>query len=293
MNSERIPEWKQEKLFAEVLTRKGNNECSDCLAKSPAWVSLDFRAVICMNCAGAHRSLGPSVTRVRSMKLDAWYEEYYTIIEELSNIKANSLYEGKKPQWFSRPSQLAPLDERKRFVIEKYIKKSFINPDYERNSGENEKPDQDEFGEFVIEEFQVNQNHTTNSRRVSVNLLDDGDEIVKVIEPNAYIPPSQFDDFGPFEGSHHISTEKNDEWNDFQDAKRENQVQGSSNFNIMSLYANTHVPQNTTVPLSNNIVIQNPVQKPTSTHKKDPEFISALDFLGEPVKIQHKSGYLY
>ena len=39
-------------------------------------VSLDFGVFICMNCSGAHRALGPTVTRVRSTKLDTWNREW-------------------------------------------------------------------------------------------------------------------------------------------------------------------------------------------------------------------------
>jgi len=34
--------------------------------------SLDFGVFLCSNCSGAHRALGPTITRVRSTKLDKW-----------------------------------------------------------------------------------------------------------------------------------------------------------------------------------------------------------------------------
>lgn len=34
--------------------------------------SLDFGVFTCSNCSGAHRALGPTVTRVKSTKLDRW-----------------------------------------------------------------------------------------------------------------------------------------------------------------------------------------------------------------------------
>ena len=34
--------------------------------------SIDFGVFVCLNCSGAHRALGPTITRVRSAKLDTW-----------------------------------------------------------------------------------------------------------------------------------------------------------------------------------------------------------------------------
>lgn len=39
-----------------------------------AGVSLDFGVFLCSNCSGAHRALGPTITRVRSANLDQWQE---------------------------------------------------------------------------------------------------------------------------------------------------------------------------------------------------------------------------
>jgi hypothetical protein len=34
--------------------------------------SLNFGVFLCSNCSGAHRALGPTITRVKSTKLDQW-----------------------------------------------------------------------------------------------------------------------------------------------------------------------------------------------------------------------------
>jgi stromal membrane-associated protein len=38
--------------------------------------SLDFGVFVCLNCSGGHRALGPSVTRVKSTKLDTWNRDW-------------------------------------------------------------------------------------------------------------------------------------------------------------------------------------------------------------------------
>ena len=39
--------------------------------------SLDFGVFLCSSCSGAHRALGPTITRVKSTHLDLWEEEWY------------------------------------------------------------------------------------------------------------------------------------------------------------------------------------------------------------------------
>lgn len=38
--------------------------------------SLNFGVFLCSNCSGAHRALGPTITRVKSTKLDQWQKEW-------------------------------------------------------------------------------------------------------------------------------------------------------------------------------------------------------------------------
>lgn len=53
-----------------------------------AGASIDYGVLVCLNCSGAHRALGPSVTRVKSTKLDTWmggWFEYMTVGNEACN----------------------------------------------------------------------------------------------------------------------------------------------------------------------------------------------------------------
>jgi len=70
--------------LADILKNKSNYNCADCSTISPTCInkflflgaSLDFGVFLCSNCSGAHRSLGPTVTRVRSTKLDKWQADW-------------------------------------------------------------------------------------------------------------------------------------------------------------------------------------------------------------------------
>lgn len=49
---------------------------------------------------GAHRTLGPSVTRVRSTNIDGWYQENIDLMEALGNAVANSYWENQIPKGY-------------------------------------------------------------------------------------------------------------------------------------------------------------------------------------------------
>eukprot|EP00928_Gymnodinium_smaydae_P048678 TRINITY_DN32576_c0_g1_i1.p3 TRINITY_DN32576_c0_g1~~TRINITY_DN32576_c0_g1_i1.p3 ORF type:complete len:243 (+),score=45.93 TRINITY_DN32576_c0_g1_i1:105-833(+) len=62
---------------AEVILRSpGNSRCFDCDVDCVAnpWVSLTYGTVLCLTCAGVHRSLGVHISFVRSLALDSLKE---------------------------------------------------------------------------------------------------------------------------------------------------------------------------------------------------------------------------
>jgi len=38
----------------------------------PDWASLNFGALVCIECSGVHRNLSGRLSRVRSLELDEW-----------------------------------------------------------------------------------------------------------------------------------------------------------------------------------------------------------------------------
>ena len=45
-----------------------------------------------MNCSGAHRALGPAVTRVKSTKLDSWHRDWFENMQ-IGNSVLNEYWE--------------------------------------------------------------------------------------------------------------------------------------------------------------------------------------------------------
>jgi Putative GTPase activating protein for Arf len=56
----------------DIETLPGNSSCVDCNVGEAEWASLGFGVLICLNCAGHHRSLGVHISLVRSLNLDSW-----------------------------------------------------------------------------------------------------------------------------------------------------------------------------------------------------------------------------
>jgi hypothetical protein len=86
-----------------------------------------------MNCSGAHRALGPRNTRVKSTQLDEFKPEWVELLT-LGNLVCNEYWEHclpdrKYPLFKSRkPNPGSTLEDRHRYLIEKYIKRRFAPP---------------------------------------------------------------------------------------------------------------------------------------------------------------------
>ncbi|XP_054829322.1 arf-GAP with Rho-GAP domain, ANK repeat and PH domain-containing protein 1 isoform X2 [Eublepharis macularius] len=104
-----------------IWTVEGNCFCADCGAPKPEWGSINLCVVICKRCAGEHRGLGPSVTKVRSLKMDrkVWTEELIELFLQVGNAVANKFWAANVP-----PSEAihatSGSQERRRFLVAKY-----------------------------------------------------------------------------------------------------------------------------------------------------------------------------
>lgn len=67
-----------------------DESCLDCGASDVEWASLGFGTLVCLTCAGFHRSLGTHITSVRAVKLDSWSDEQIKYLELGGNAKFKS-----------------------------------------------------------------------------------------------------------------------------------------------------------------------------------------------------------
>ncbi|KAM3591133.1 uncharacterized protein V6R79_022991 [Siganus canaliculatus] len=83
----------------KIWFNEANGSCADCRAPQPEWASVNLGVVICKKCAGQHRSLGPSISKVRSLKLDSsiWSNALVELFLEVGNKNANAFWAANLP----------------------------------------------------------------------------------------------------------------------------------------------------------------------------------------------------
>ncbi|XP_075956073.1 arf-GAP with Rho-GAP domain, ANK repeat and PH domain-containing protein 1 isoform X2 [Anarhichas minor] len=106
-----------ERIWAEP----SNSLCADCEAPQPEWAAINLCVVVCKRCAGEHRGLGPSISKVRSLKMDrkVWTEELIQVFLLLGNERVNSFWAANVPP-SEALEQSSCSEERRRFITNKY-----------------------------------------------------------------------------------------------------------------------------------------------------------------------------
>uniref|UniRef100_A0A8C1HWR1 Arf-GAP with Rho-GAP domain, ANK repeat and PH domain-containing protein 1 n=1 Tax=Cyprinus carpio carpio TaxID=630221 RepID=A0A8C1HWR1_CYPCA len=106
-----------ERIWAEP----SNQMCADCSTAKPEWAAINLAVVFCKRCAGEHRGLGQSISKVRSLKMDkkVWTDDLIQLFLALGNERANQFWAANVP-----PSEALTLnsssEERRRFIAAKY-----------------------------------------------------------------------------------------------------------------------------------------------------------------------------
>jgi hypothetical protein len=104
-----------------------NPVCADCGASSPDWASINLGAMMCIECSGAHRSMGVHVSKVRSLNLDRWTMPLLQLMERVGNRRLNDIWEAAcQPE--ERISPDADYASREAFIRRKYVQREFLSP---------------------------------------------------------------------------------------------------------------------------------------------------------------------
>uniref|UniRef100_A0A8C4NC54 ArfGAP with RhoGAP domain, ankyrin repeat and PH domain 1 n=1 Tax=Eptatretus burgeri TaxID=7764 RepID=A0A8C4NC54_EPTBU len=110
----------------QVWANKSNGFCADCGAPFPDWASINMLVVICKQCAGEHRFLGASISKVRSLKMDKdiWTREVIKLFQTVGNQRSNSFWAANVP-----PSEALSIhdgtEKRRAFILAKYMERKY------------------------------------------------------------------------------------------------------------------------------------------------------------------------
>ena len=102
-----------------------NNICADCGAKMPAWLSINWLTIICIDCSAIHRSLGSNISKVKGFRLDNINNDLIELLnvlkqDEIKKIIENKVLENEKPTPDSKN------DIKEKFIIDKYKNKKYF-----------------------------------------------------------------------------------------------------------------------------------------------------------------------
>uniref|UniRef100_A0A667YWS5 ArfGAP with RhoGAP domain, ankyrin repeat and PH domain 2 n=1 Tax=Myripristis murdjan TaxID=586833 RepID=A0A667YWS5_9TELE len=110
----------------KIWFNEANRSCADCCAPQPEWASVNLGVVICKKCAGQHRSLGPNISKVRSLKLDSsiWSNQLVELFLEVGNKNANSFWAANLPLE-EELYRAASAEQRATFIRRKYRERKY------------------------------------------------------------------------------------------------------------------------------------------------------------------------
>ena len=120
-------------LLRAFLGREDNCRCADCAcpicSESEAWASLNLGVVLCVRCAAVHRSLGTSVSRIKSLVYDEWDDEMVRTLVANGNAPMRKRYLAALPAATKEPTANCEDKKRKAFIRNKYVKLKWATPE--------------------------------------------------------------------------------------------------------------------------------------------------------------------
>ncbi|OBA18039.1 ArfGap-domain-containing protein [Metschnikowia bicuspidata var. bicuspidata NRRL YB-4993] len=117
-----------ENLLQNVRSIAGseNGRCADCNStETTEWVSMTFSVVICVKCSSCHRNMGSHISKVKSLKLDNFFDESRILLTYMNNALVNSYLEAMAPQKLDPDASDA---QRLQYIKQKYENRAFMAP---------------------------------------------------------------------------------------------------------------------------------------------------------------------
>lgn len=114
-----------------VCAAAANKLCADCHETGTQWAAVNLGVLLCIKCAGIHRSLGTHISKVKSISMDSWALEEVKVMAALGNEVAAGLFEVEMP----RSTRLRPISndaERRDRIEKKYVALAYAAGDVKK-----------------------------------------------------------------------------------------------------------------------------------------------------------------
>eukprot|EP00039_Didymoeca_costata_P022606 m.4848 g.4848 ORF g.4848 m.4848 type:complete len:660 (+) comp3117_c0_seq1:234-2213(+) len=98
----------------------GNKKCADCNAPRPEWCAINLGILFCIKCSGSHRSLGATISKVRSLNMDKFSENIKSFMLSVGNGQSNAYFEANMGE-NTKPDPDCDEATRSKFIREKYV----------------------------------------------------------------------------------------------------------------------------------------------------------------------------
>uniref|UniRef100_A0AAQ6IIP5 Un-named sa1614 n=1 Tax=Anabas testudineus TaxID=64144 RepID=A0AAQ6IIP5_ANATE len=103
----------------DIKRMPGNNNCCDCGAPDPGWLSTNLGILTCIECSGIHREMGVHVSRIQSLSLDSLGTSDL-LVGQSCWLTSESI----RPHWLN--TTIPMRAERKDFILSKYHDVHFV-----------------------------------------------------------------------------------------------------------------------------------------------------------------------
>jgi len=119
--------------LSDFLERPCNKRCADCgaalTAPTDTWASINLGVLVCVRCAGLHRSLGISTSRIKSLVYDTWDVAMAEAILQRGNDVGRETYLPHFSSGAAMPNERTDDQRLLAHVRNKYVRLRWAEPE--------------------------------------------------------------------------------------------------------------------------------------------------------------------
>jgi hypothetical protein len=120
-------EAQRQRQLKMILAAPGNTSCADCGGDyNLEWCSLNLGVVLCLECAGVHRSLGVHISQCRSFNLDVLDESILSMFGIIGNTLANEIWEKELDGPDAKPRPKSTREVKEAYIKRKYVERALV-----------------------------------------------------------------------------------------------------------------------------------------------------------------------